>query len=270
MIEEKYIELINQEIDGVNSPRETAKLKDYLAASAEARQLYDELVTAANMLRQVKPREPSVNLKRRVLGSIHQQRYAVKKQRVAWSNFREFIRSTFVAPSYQLKYAYAFAVGLMAGLFIYALLSGSQSTTIDNADLYGTMIRRAPAGSFTMADSMVVNLGVGHASMLVKSSPSTVIAELSLSTSQEVKIQLEFDENTLAFSAISQVNSQAGNAISVNEHLITLNNRGENEFSIIFANKSFVASTLHLKLFHAETLLYETTLTTAKEPKSQQ
>lgn len=267
MVEEKFIDLIHQEIDAENSPDETVKLKAYLAQNTEARKLYDELVAAANMLREVNAVEPPRNLKKSILRSIQPDRYAVRAKKPALGGIRNLVDMLFGAPSYQLKYAYAFAFGLMAGLFIYALMSSTsqqQQAMIDNSNLYGTMAWLDAAGNFTAADSMAVDLEVGRASILVKSSPRQVIAELRLNTTKEARIQLEFEETDLGFSGVSQASSQAGAAFSSNERSLKFINRGNNQYVIAFANKTPAVSSLRFKLFVSDTLQYETTLATAK------
>ncbi len=266
MVDEKFVELIHQEIDAENSPDETAKLKAYLAKNTEARKLYDELAAAANMLREVKALEPPHDLKKNILRSIQPDRYTARAKKPAPGGIKSLVDMLFGAPSYQLKYAFVFAFGLMAGLFIYALMNNTspQQTAIDNSNLYGTMAWLEAAGNFKAVDSMAVDLDIGRASMLVKSSPKQIIAELHLNTIKETKIQLEFDRNDLGFSGVSQASSQAGAAFSSDEHTLKFLNLGENQYLIAFANKTQDTSLLRFKLFASGTLQYETTLATAK------
>jgi len=264
MVEEKYIALINQELDGANSPRETAILKDHLATNAEAQQFYDELAATATMLREVKAVEPPPDLKNGVLRAIPPGRRAVRAQKPVLGGIKSFVEIFFGSPSYQLKYAYVFAFGLIAGLSIFALLSNAsqQQHAIDNSNLYGTLAWLDASG-FEAADSIAVDLEVGRVAVRVKSSPKQVIAELRLNTIKETKIQLEFEENDLGFSGVSQASSRAGAAFSSNEHTLKLVHSGENQYLIVFANKTSVASSLRFKLFASDTLNYETTLATA-------
>jgi hypothetical protein len=265
MVDEKFVELIHQEIDAENTPDETAKLKAYLAQNTEAGKLYDEFTAAANMLREVKAVAPPGNLKKSILRSIQPDRYAVRARKPAPGGIRSLVDALFGAPSYQLKYAYAFAFGLMAGLFIYALMSSTgQQAAIDNSNLYGTLAWLDDAGNFAAVDSMAVDLEAGRVSMLVKSSPKQVIAELHLNTLKETTIHLEFEENDLGFSGVSQASSQAGAAFSSDGHTLKFRNLGENQYLIAFANKTPTASSLRVKLFASDVLQYETTLATAR------
>jgi hypothetical protein len=266
MVEEKIVELIHQEIDAENTPDETAKLKACMAQNTEARKLYDEFAAAANMLREVKAVEPPGNLKKSILRSIQQDRYAVRAKKPALGGIRSVVDMLFGAPSYQLKYAFTFAFGLMAGLFIYALMSNTsqQQAGVDNSNLYGTMAWLDAAGNFKAVDSMAVDLEAGRVSMQVKSSSKQVIAELYLNTIKETMIQIEFEESDLGFSGLSQASSRAGAAFSSDGHTLKFINLGENQYLIAFANKTQGTSLLRFKLFASDALQYETTLATAK------
>lgn len=267
MVEEKFVELIHREIDAENTPDETAKLKAYLAKNVEAGKLYDELVAANTMLREVKAVEPPHNLKKNILRSIQPDRYAVRAKKPAPGSIRSLVDMLFGAPSYQLKYAFTFAFGLMAGLFIYALMSNTsqQQVAIDNSNLYGTMAWLDAAGSFKAVDSMAVDLEAGRISMLVKSSSKQVLAELHLNTIKEATVQLEFDGKALGFSGVSQASSRAGAAFSSNGNTLKFINLGANQYLIAFANKTQGTSLLRFKLFASGTLQYETALATAEK-----
>ncbi len=263
MVEEKYIALINQEIDGVNSPQEAANLKAYLAADAEAQQLYDELVAAARLLKAVKAVEPPPDLKSGILRAIQPDRHAARAKKPVLGGIKSLVEVFWSSPSRQLRYAYVFAFGLIAGLGIFALLSNTSQQASDNANLYGTLAWRDNSG-FAAVDSIAIDLALGRAAVRVKSSPQQVIAEVSLNTVKEVKVQLEFDANDLGFSGVSQANSLAGSAFSSNEQALKFINRGDNRYVIAFANKTPVASLLRFKLFAANVLQHETALATAR------
>lgn len=75
MIDAKYAELINRDIDGVITPSEQADLRQYLAGSTEARTYYNELVQVTAKLHAVKSVSPPVSLKQSVMAQISRERY---------------------------------------------------------------------------------------------------------------------------------------------------------------------------------------------------
>ncbi len=50
MIDEHYIELMNNEIDGHNTPAQSDSLRSYLESDREARRLFDELQQSATLI----------------------------------------------------------------------------------------------------------------------------------------------------------------------------------------------------------------------------
>lgn len=271
MVEEKYIELINKEIDGVNSPKEAARLKEYLARNPEAQNLYNNLVALANRLKHVKEIEPSPNLKRNVLSSIQLNRYATKEKKYAWSGIRDFVQALFGVPSYKVnfKYAYVFALGLMAGVLIFSLLSDTshQPAAIDNSDLYGAIILRGTSGSFKDADQVEINLDKVSGAINTKYSQGLVLAELSFKTEQEIELVFEFDENELSFGAFTRLNNQASISVQVNENSLKLMNFGENKYLIVFAKKTQAVAPLKFKIFSDGVSVYEKTISTVGSQK---
>lgn len=70
IIEEKYIELMNREVDGLTSGKEKAELKRYLRKNPEAERYYRELQFVAGVLNRVPEVEPPAELKASILRSI--------------------------------------------------------------------------------------------------------------------------------------------------------------------------------------------------------
>jgi anti-sigma factor RsiW len=116
MIDDKYTELIHREIDGANSPQESAQLKAYLAAHPEAQRFHDELASMSNLLREVQPVEPPAPLQDIVMYRLP-NRYAAQPKTSLLATLREWFEVKI-----NFKYAYVFAGGLTMGIVMYALL----------------------------------------------------------------------------------------------------------------------------------------------------
>ena len=137
MIKPEYIEWIHQEIDNEISPENKNKLQAYLTTHKEAAKFYQELINSARLLEHMPAVEPPQNLSKRILNSLNFNLYAEKVK--AYSNAIKLIDS-FVKPN--PKPAYAFAIGLIMGLIVYALVIMLifQEQPIDFADIYGIFI----------------------------------------------------------------------------------------------------------------------------------
>jgi len=69
-IGEKYVELMNREIDGLNSPKERAELEEYLRGNRDAERYYRELLFVAGLLDRIPEVEPPAQLKQSIMRAI--------------------------------------------------------------------------------------------------------------------------------------------------------------------------------------------------------
>ena len=81
MNEEKFIDLINKEIDGIISAQEKKGLMEYLEKNPEAKQKYQDLVDSTKYLDKLDEVEPPEELKSRIMNSIDFNRYTAKKKK---------------------------------------------------------------------------------------------------------------------------------------------------------------------------------------------
>ena len=109
MIDEKYIELMNKEIDGLNTPQESAELKSYLKDEPEAQKQFNNLLDVSKSLEQLEEIEPSPELKKSIINSINWKKYSTKeKKRRSFLGFTQL--------KFNVKYAYVFTCGLILGI----------------------------------------------------------------------------------------------------------------------------------------------------------
>jgi hypothetical protein len=166
-------------------------------------------------------------------------------------------------PKVTVKYAFAFALGLLGGILIYSLLVDNiHKTTPSNiSDLYGTIALRGSSGSFEKEERVEIE---PYGTISLKYSKDLVFAELNLETSQEIVLALEFDENDLGFDTFTKLKSPANNSISVSGNSLKLTNFGENKYVIFFIKKTPAPAPIGLKVFSAGDLLLEKTILVAK------
>lgn len=142
MINQTYIELMHKELDDIISPEEHEKLFHYLETNNEAKNLYQDLVKTSNLLKEIPEVEPPKNLKADILNSINWNRYKHKKRNFS---LHSIFADWMLKP--QLKFAYSFAIGIIAGVIIYSLFSTSikMGNQVNTDDLYGTIGLKDPA-----------------------------------------------------------------------------------------------------------------------------
>ena len=180
MIDKKYIELMNREIDAVINSDEKRDLHHYLSVNPEAAEYFDELVSATNALNQVP--EPAVpeNLGKRIINSIDFSRYAVRtKNSRAFGFFRGF----------NLRYAFTFAAGLLAGIFIYALFTITTENYSQN-DVSGTI---GIENTVTLRE-IPINLNDIQGNISLKEKNDLYLFEISLNSSSLVDLTISYPD----------------------------------------------------------------------------
>ena len=78
MIDQKYLELINKDIDDTISAPEKEVLDEYLKINPEAYSMHQELMEMDKLLDKLPDNDPSDSLKARILNSIDFNRYTIK------------------------------------------------------------------------------------------------------------------------------------------------------------------------------------------------
>ena len=180
MIDKRYIELMNREIDNLNTPAEKQDLHHYLDENIESREYYDELLAADQALMQVP--EPVVpnNLEKRIINSIDFGKYDRKP---------ESRRAFGFIHGFNKKYVLTFAAGLLAGIFIYALFSMNSQNFRQN-EVSGTIgveealtIREVP-----------INLDEIQGDISLKEKNDLYLFEISLNSEIPVALTISYPD----------------------------------------------------------------------------
>jgi len=261
MIDEKYLELINKEIDGVNSPAESARLKAYLAQDAAAQRLYRSLEATANLLQRVKDDvKPPATLKPHVLRLIESRRGAIKARMNVKHEVSSLLHSLVRRPlhGFDFRFAYVFASGLVAGgLVLYLLIGqGARQDTLRDQDLFGAMVSHSSAGRLATSDSAAFSFDGGHAVTILRGDATSLVVEVRLSSRESIDAALAYDESEFGFSTIRRTSGSPEGPIAVGENVVHLASHGESHYLITFARKTLQATPMTLKIFSSGTLLH--------------
>lgn len=261
MTREKYLDLIHREIDGANTPKETAKVKAYLAKDPRAQKLYNDLVAVSNMLSKASVIKPSPNLRKIILNSIPSGKYAVGKSR---SPLKLVLNTLFVG--YKVQYAYAFAAGLIFGVVVYSFFITDKNSSSEISTLYGTMLSREASASLETADHSKINLDQVTGTVATKYSRGLIVVELNLRAEPGLEIVIEYDENDLGFGGFGQ-SEDARNTIIVDKNRVRLTSLDENSYILIFRDKTESVTPINVKIFSSDALVYEEALSTGQMSK---
>jgi anti-sigma factor RsiW len=248
MIADKYIELIHRELDGANTPAESARLKAYFAANPAAQQFYEELTEMSGMLKEVRAVEPPAHLQQVIMNMLPPNRYAAPAKASWLTALREWLETKF-----NFKYAYAFAGGLTFGIVMYALLLQTTFQPADLSKLSGTM---APAEQ-TATENFAIAAKEVSGNIAVRKSDELVLAEIALASQQPVELVIAFDETNVRFKGLDLFDQPAPGDITILSNAVKLIHAGQRRYDMTFIKKN--AAALHVKILLAGNLVYERT-----------
>ena len=174
MIDKKYIELMNKEIDRVITPGEKQELHNYLSVNEAARNYYDGLLSAVDYAENLADFNPPENLKKRIMNSIDFSLYESKTRSKKTLSFLWGLK---------FKYAYTFAAGLLAAILIYTFFT-LNSGKVNNDEIYGTI---GAAGNIKTIQEIQLNFSDISGKIELKESENNFWFVISADTPQETR-----------------------------------------------------------------------------------
>ena len=262
MVDKKYIELINKEIDGLINQVEKAKLQQYIIENPEAHKLYNEMIRTAGLLDNIDEVEPSINLKKQIFNSIDANHYKVKTKQ---SFLKSLIASLFPFPKHRL--AFAFALGIAVGLLIYStiLIDFQQQQPINITDLYGTIGVNEKV-AFENLEIIPVKSSEIKGTIKVNRAKNIILFEIDLRTSKEFEFLIEYKSDQLIFNNFIPLIS--------NEYLIDNGDNyirtvcsGDNKFAVTFHSLTDEFTNVNVKLIFSGNLLIDKEISFFKNDK---
>jgi hypothetical protein len=253
MIDPKYIELIHQEIDGRISPKDHEKLKHYLEANPEAKQLMADLRNLSTLLENTEEVEPPIELRERILQSVDFHKYPLPQ--------RQHPLKSLMAYRPRFRYAYAFAGGFAFGLLIALLLMGEifKTAPFDLRELSGAMISKEVSEKFQTAFQLNIEADGVEGKVTVDSDGNLVRIALDVKAEGEIELAIEYEADALRFEGFQRLGE---NPISLNiaQASIELVFTGNNRSILLFGNQRQFIPEMKLKLRSSGSLIYERTL----------
>jgi hypothetical protein len=253
MIDNRYLELMNKEIDGQNSSAESAELRGYLESNTEARTYYAELCGVVEVFGEAGEVQPPGNMEQRILSSINERRALEDVRREKTSRL-----SNIFSPRKKLGFAFAagIAVGLVVLLVIYRALP--ESSSLRMKDLYGTLAERETARSVVSAEPADFSLPEVSGTASVKYLDGAFVAALELTSAREIEIAISVPEEGVLENfnsrqcAPSAVHSAGGN--------ITLRTTGRCDFTVTFRDSRNAHPPVNVRIFADGTSIFEKTI----------
>ena len=248
MVNQKYLELINKDIDNTISIAEKELLSIYLKTNPEAYAMHQELIETEKLLDKLPDNDPSVSLKRRILNSIDYNRYASKKR----IPVVDFILSAFSGPRKRLTTSFAF--GLAAGLIILSVIFyvSYYNNFKEQNTVFGTMglpesevLKSVEVNSMDITGKIEISKAANHFGVYV-----------NLKSSRKYTLQIEFDQANLKVDDLSltklsniQVKKEPGS--------IKLIESDNSPYSLLFSAREVYPHKFLLRILRDDKRLFE-------------
>lgn len=180
--DERYRELMDRELDGANTPEESAALKGYLAANPEARLRFDELARTVRLFDEAGAVTPPPRMESRILDAIAARNAAARE--------RGFLLD-FLSP--RRKLAYAFAAGIAVGVVILVIVYQATSgrNTLDVRDVYGSLAAREGAGKVVDERTASIDAPGCSGTAVVQYRNEAVLVHATLASDGPVELAIE-------------------------------------------------------------------------------
>lgn len=246
MLEKKVLDLLNQELDGVNSDKEHETVQKILQKKPEARKYLEDLQEMSLMFRRTKDVPVPPYLKGRILKALRFPKQAVAVRMPPARSFLQELRTNL-----RYRYVYVFAGGAVAGILLFAMFSGQPA---DSTNLTGTMAAGQPA---TLAEAKAdIKLNEITGTIDARRFTSTVVTDLDLQVPQEVDVILNFDPHRLQFDSFRSIADAQGTLV-VLEGQLRLTVSGQHKYQITFTGNPEFRAPLAVRLFARGILLSE-------------
>lgn len=237
MMDKKYIELIEKEIEGTITSEEKAVLRKWMEKESEAKEIYEEQIQVSKLLSQISTIEPPPDLKKRIVNSVHLKGDAVK------------IRKPVLRPSiskYTPRLAMAFGAGVLVGILLHIVFF-TDPYRMSSRDLTGT-IGLHERGYFKTVAEMPIKGSDVKGVMIITQYRDHLGCEVNLVSTDDVELLVEFDPFHIEFQGYKPF-SRSRIVIENGENYIRSLNSAEVHFVSFFSRTLPVATQIEVTLF---------------------
>jgi len=221
MIDERWDDLIQEELDGVATPTDRALLYDRLARDPVVRTAYEDMQRLSSAIREVPREEPPSSLKIAIMNAIGHEpvRQPLPVRMGWWAN----LRNTFVARPIWGG-GFVFTTGLAVGLLLFALVG--RSPTLDTQGLTGAM---TPAEHFQRVGQKNIDFNGVRGQMETGLSGQGPCLYLDLESAVPTEITVGFLGQANAFRGFHQ-ETPANGQVSVDAGGVRILHQGKNRY----------------------------------------
>ena len=223
MIDERYVELINKELDGLNAESESKELEQFLSENGDALQYYDELLRAASALKRVEQVEPPSFLRTHILNSVKALPVPARSGFGWASNVLDLFRQRPI-----VRYAVVFASGLCVGILLLVLANQRRQDEMpDTLKVSGSMVLPAEISRLQKIDSVSLD-GSGFRSVFkTMRGDGNITVECAVTAAEYLRLELSVDPEELKFMGVSRLGGTDNDVMATGGRVIFTGTKSE-------------------------------------------
>jgi len=261
MIDQKHIDLMNTEIDGVNTDEQSRELAAFLESNEEAREYFDGLRATARTINSIRNVDAPASLYHRVMSRITRPAEHAHGAHASYESrggVGDWLRGLFARP--QLRLATSFAVGLAIGVTIYAVITddGSFRQPLDLSEFAGTMATLDSRNGLDQIADLDVSLAGVSGYVRLHQTGETVIADVALESDRPIQWVLSYDAAEVTLDGFRHLGRPGDFSSTTSETRATLN--GENRYVLLFKESAGVPSPMTLRIYSDDKVVYESVI----------
>lgn len=245
------VDLIQGEIDGENSPDESAWIREHLEKDASARVLYEDLLKLSSLLSRVESIDPPEDLKRSILSEIDASRKAFGA-----AAGQLYLNKRWSLKLPILKYGYIFASGLILGALVFSVYVRQvrERPFSGFPELFGTMIHKDLSEDLPVVDQVQLKSEGMSGTVLLRASGTNAVLDFDLISTSDSEVLVEFDPEHIRFLGLFQPANQV-HQFYASQDKIRWSMRGRHHARILFTRESRMQTRLRLQILaHGSTL----------------
>ena len=250
--EERFWELVNREIDRELTPPEQAELENCLNNHPQWGIRRDELVKLTELMSGSEEADVPPDMKEKILRALPDRR----PRRSGVMVFRSRISG--LQSRFNLRYAYAFAGGIMvgAGLLAMVMRTGPALFPTDNGNLTGAIVLDSQSEKSVRLNLVTIDREGASGNIDVAVSERLVKMRLVIDSDRPVELTVEFEPDAMVVVGFDRSGSD-NKPVSVDEHNIRLLHTGTGRYDFTWSRHLPDSTTILVKLATDERQIYD-------------
>lgn len=247
-IDQKYIDLINADIDGEINEDDKADLEAFLARSPEARAARAEFEAFCAALDSIETENPPPHMRHVIMNAVP------PVSRNSGAAEPGFLHTLLAAPA--LRYAVTFAAGVFLTL---SLVNSSQISNRAFDDVTGLVGTVADPVDAELSSTVAIDESAVAGTVSLRTAGSILILDFDLVAASPIEIEADYTDRTIWFNGFAQLES-SGTSVSAESGRVTLGMEGKRRYAVYLQNEGGRETTVNLRFKADGEVVHEASL----------